>query len=650
LNERAVTSKAAIIQRLGEQAVLLPSLLADALAANERIKLRLTLLQEAASHAQHPDQRPLTLEAERRAAGLDDARYDQMVVGARALSPDRILAPGVSALLVDTASDLSALLAPLQVSDGVVAQQFDDRLKAIRAALPHAENDELAVCDIDAITSASRGTADSVHLLVMDAHKALNHLAAETAIESIDGAHVHHLEEADRGRIKAFMAGLNRTASLAFGHPGLETTATRVGKRLTIQNDIGATDAHVLVIHVEDEVVSITYTDVHRLRAKFFMALFEGQGASWSPLAEHSASGLAGGDVFYLMIGHFSSTDKVSLNRFLEYLGSRIVFLIDWNKARKALQTFIGKTSAIDVLTWAAMHDYGHRAFLELGGVDLIFEAVRRVAAGHIPYGARLDDTLGATESADFLRRVLRQTSEGLLAGRSIRLIRDEVQADLSQLFDTAEAAVLTVLVRHLGLSRMLASTLADGFAVGGFLLEAKRADLAIKSKRIEEKADQLTVTAREICARTHDASNLRLVIDEIENVTDVLDESAFLLSLFPQDDRATTFDELAELSAIAIDGISHLVRAVEAASRLPQGHRSDAADSLQAIDAVIDAERRADEAQRGAFSAFMQRPATDARGLVLRLEIARALETATDHLAHAALSLRDRVLEELSA
>lgn len=34
----------------------------------------------------------------------------------------------------------------------------------------------------------------------------------------------------------------------------------------------------------------------------------------------------------------------------------------------------------------------------------------------------------------------------------------------------------------------------------------------------------------------------------------------------------------------------------------------------------------------------------------MLGLEIARALETATDHLAHAAMALRERVLEELSA
>ncbi len=39
------------------------------------------------------------------------------------------------------------------------------------------------------------------------------------------------------------MRGLNRTAPLAFGHPGLGTTAVRANARLIIQNDIGTTDA-----------------------------------------------------------------------------------------------------------------------------------------------------------------------------------------------------------------------------------------------------------------------------------------------------------------------------------------------------------------------------------------------------------------------
>jgi uncharacterized protein Yka (UPF0111/DUF47 family) len=641
-----VTQKFEIIRQLGEQALLVPVLLSEALAANDRLKLRLTLLQEAANHVRRPGCAAHAHEAERRAAGLADPAYDATIAGARALSDDRIRVPGARPLLAGIAADLATMLAPLQAFDAGSWRPLGDRLGRLADRIPAGDNDEIALDDVDALTSARRGRADSVHLLVMDAHKAINRLAAETAVETIDGARVHHIDDTDRLRIRAFMTGLNRTAVLAFGHPGLGTTATRVGARLIIQNDIGATDAHVLVIHVDGNAVTLTYTDVHRVRARFFMSLFEGHEIAWSPLGEHS--GIGGQDVFYLVVGHLVADQEGALLRVLELLGSRIVFLIDWNKARKALQTFVGKSAALELLTDAAMHDYGHRAFLELGGVDLVFEAIRRTAAGRIPYGARLDETLGASESANFLRRVLRQTSEGLRAGRSVRLIRDEVQAELAQLLDTAEFAVLTVLVRHLGLARMLAAAIAETFAGERAGLGSDRKKLAQSAKRIEEKADRLTLVARDICARVQRADNLRQVVDQVEDATDALDECAFMLSLLPGE--TNNLATLQELAAITIESISALVRATEAASRLPESHRSDAADSLQSIDAVVMAEHRADAAVRDAFSALMSVPHGDARVLVRGLQVAGALEIATDHLAHAALSLRERVLEELSA
>jgi len=643
-----MTEKSEIVQRLGERAVLLPSLIANALAANDRLKLRLTLLQEAVSHARHPEQKSRSFDTERRAVGLTDAQYDSLIIGARVLAPDRIAAPGAKMLVTGISDDLSAMLAPLQIADEKAAKPFAERLAALAGTIPLAKDDELAVRDIEAMTSARRSGTDSVHLLVMDAHKALNQLAADIAVETIDGAHVHHVEKEDRPRIKAFMAGLNRTAPLAFGHPGLGTTAARVGARLTIQNDIGATEAHVLVVHVEALVVTITYTDIHRLRAKFFISLFGERDMTWSPLAEQEARGLSDGNVFYLVVGHFTAHDESDLMKFLEFLGSRIVFLIDWNKARKALQVFIGKDVAIEILKWAANHDYGHRAFLELGGVDLIFEAIRHGGTGRVPYGARLDETLGTSETSDFLRSVLRQTSEGLRAGRSGRLIRDEVQAELAQLFETAESAVFIVLVRHLGLTRMLASAIAEMLASSGQMRDADRSVLARNAKRVEEKADRLTVMARDICARIqHDT--LRQVVDEVENATDALDECAFLLSLMPMNDGMTNVEPFELLSGIVIESISHLVRALEAATLLPQGQRTDATDALQSIDAVVATERQADTAERDAFSALTRAPTGDARNLVISLKVTDALETATDHLAHAALSLRDRVLEELS-
>src|SRR5579862_4019763 len=644
-------AKSEIVERLGETAVLLPSLIGEALAANDRIKLRLSLLQEAAAQARAPSRDVHSFIDERRAAGLGAAAFDGLVSGARVVGPGRLFIPGSASLLGGFPDDLAMMLAPLKTADSDAATPFIARVEAAQQAIPTGDGDQVDQQSIDALASTSRdGDRDSVHLLVMDLHKALNRLAADTAVETLDGARVHALDERDRGAVKAFMRGLNRTAPLAFGHPGLGTTAVRAGGRLTIQNDIGTTDAHVLVVHADAQEVTVTYTDIHRPRAKFFTALFEGQGVVWSPLAEQQGAGLSE-DVFYLLTGRSASGDDAGRERFLEFLGSRIVFLIDWNKARKALQTFVGKNTAIDLLLWAAAHDFGHRAFLDLGGVDLIFDAVHRVAAGRIAYGVRLDEALGTTECVEFLQHALRDASQGLSAGRTARLIRDEIQADLARRFESAESSVLTVLVRHLGLSRMLAGALADTLSLPGLATAAERHALAQRAKQIEEKGDRLTVSAREIAARVREAGLLRPIVDEVENATDALEDCAFFLGIVPETAvAALAVAPLIRLAEIVTDCVGKMVRATEAASRLPHGQRADAVASLQAIDAVVVAERAADSAERDAFAALMSSAQSDARALTLGLEITRALETATDHLSHAALSLRDRVLEELSA
>ncbi|MEI9964574.1 MAG: hypothetical protein WDM92_07615 [Caulobacteraceae bacterium] len=640
--------KAEIIERLGESAVLLPGLIAEALDANDRLKLRLTLLQEAAAHAADPSASPRAFDAERRAAGLDDPRLDALISGARAAGGTRIAAPGVGLLVGGIGADLAAMLSPLQAAQASLAEALAKRVEAARAAVPACADDELETAEVAAMTSARHGGRDSVHRLVMDLHKAINQLAAETAVETIAGAKVHHLADGDRARVRAFMAGLNRTAPLAFGHPGLGTTAARTGPRLTIQNDIGETDAHVLVVHVEGVAVTVTYTDVHRRRARFFMGLF-GDRMAWSQLAEQAADGLGDDERFYLVTGRFEGADEAAVDALLEFLGSRIVFLIDWNKARKALQTFVERDAAVALLAWAAAQDLGHRGFLELGGPDLVFDAVRRAAAGRVPYGVRLDGALGAAETTAFLRRVLRETSEGMTAGRSARLIRDEIQADLAARFETAESAILAILVRHLGLSRTLAGAAAGMLAPGGPAGLDARAALARRAKRLEAKADQLTVQAREVCARLQDAQSMRRLADSVENAMDALDECAFLISLAAPGAPAPS-EELRRLSDIVVEAIGQLVRAVEAAVRLPDGRRIDAAAALQAIDAATQAERDADAAERASVGALMQAAQPDARVLTLGLEVTRALETTTDHIAHAALALRERVLEDLSA
>ncbi len=646
-----MVSKVAIVESLGEQAVLLPKLIASALAANDRLKIRLTLLQEASAQASEPGRAPPDLESERRAAGLDDRAFDAIFSGARPLDAGHFTAPGAAALVAGMAGDLVAMLAPLEVAGGEEAASLKARLEAIVTGLPAFADDRVSHSDVLSLASARRRAGDSLHLLVMDLHRAINKLASETAVEDVDGAAAAGLEETARERVRAFMRGLNRTKSLAFGHPGLATTAGQLGARLSIQNDIGTTDAHVLVVRVEGLTATTTYTDVHRPRAKFFMSLFEGSGVVWSPLGEKRQRNLAEGEVFYLLNGVFRAADATELDRFLELLGSRIVFLIDWNKARKALQLFADKKAAIEILTNAARRDEGHRAFLELGGAELIYEAVRNAASGRIAYGVPLDKALGEEECRGFLRNVLHVACEGLKDGRSTRLIRDEIQADLSQRLDTAEREILAVALRHLGLTRMLAGMIEAAFLPDDLASVDERRALAARAKALEAKADRLTVDARRLSSRLRDAGDLLTLIDQIEAATDCFDEAAFLLSLAEGDGASRISAPLTLLASVATDSVAQMTRAIEGALLIPNGKREDAAFALKCIDAVGDAERAADTAERAAMAALLG-PAlsgAEARVIVLGLEIARTMEDATDRLAHAAMALRARLLQELS-
>jgi hypothetical protein len=643
-----MTTKTEIIERLGEQAVLLPDLIVAALAANDRAKLRLTLLQAAVARAMDPGRQPQDFGEERRAAGLDDPAFDSTIAGARAEGGDRVAIPGAARLTEGLRADLQAMIDAVTAFDPAAAAPFVERLKALAPAAPIA-GDILSLAQVSAMTSARRGESDSEHRLIMDLHRVINRITEQTAVETIDGARAFRLGPQDAERVKAFMRGLNRTAPLAFGHPGLGTTAARAGARLTIQNDIGATDAHVLVVHVEGLKATITYTDVHRRRAKFFMGLFEGRGVDWSPLSEQASESLGDGG-FHLVTGRHEAKDAAALDSFLEHLGSRIVFLIDWNKARKALAGFVDKTAAAALLAEAARRDLGHRAFLELGGAELVLEAVRHVAAGRAPYGVRLDEVLGASGAREFLAQVLRITSESLTAGRSTRLIRDEIQADLSQRLQSAASSLLTMTLRHIGLSRMLAGEIRDALSGGALAPPAERLALAERATRLEKKGDRLTVEAREIAGRLTDVGpGLRPVIDEAEEALDALDEAAFLFSLLPEESEGIElFTALSALAEITVESAGQMARACDIAICAPNGRREDAAEALQAIDAVSAAERAADDAERRVIAVLMGAPSADARIPLVATKIADGLERATDHFAHSALALRDHMLKAL--
>ena len=162
--------------------------------------------------------------------------------------------------------------------------------------------------------------------------------------------------------------------------------------KLVIQNDLGTTDAHVIVIHCHGVGGCRLFIQTSiGLRLQFFRGLFDGRGVDWIGRTAVAASG------YESCVGRRTSAQRLKTCRnCLRSVGSRLVFLIDWNRARKCLSRFLKKSNAVIALRWAADHGYGHRAFLEAGGERLIYSALERTAPAHLRYGARLDEVLGS--------------------------------------------------------------------------------------------------------------------------------------------------------------------------------------------------------------------------------------------------------------
>jgi hypothetical protein len=243
--------KTDIVRRLGGSDILLPSLIAEGLAANDRVKVRLSVLQAAGRHARNPDEGGFDLTDECRAATIDAVAMEALVKHASELTGERVTAPGLGNLARAIFGDVAAMVQAVKADDSGAGDAALARLSALqKEALPDP-SDVIEHSQIGRLTGLSNSGGDSLHRLVMDLHKSLNRLSASHAEEVLMGAHVFGLAPEDRPAVEAFMRGVESTRKLKFDHPGLGTTAARSAARLTIQNDIGETDAHVVVVAVE---------------------------------------------------------------------------------------------------------------------------------------------------------------------------------------------------------------------------------------------------------------------------------------------------------------------------------------------------------------------------------------------------------------
>jgi uncharacterized protein Yka (UPF0111/DUF47 family) len=627
--------KTRILSAIGEHGLQPAASLNAGLAANDRVKYAFSLLQVAIDHARHPEQPVASLRQERLGCGIDDPDLDNVTAGAHMVGTSCHV-PCAARIFACIADDMRLMAAPVLA---VRPEEFAARLDKLLGTMPSTQDDLLDPAATSAMMQAGHGVSDSLHRLVMDLHKQLNALQAAMAEEILDGAAVYNLALADRPFIAAFMNGLNRTAPLKFTHPGLTTTATRAAGRLVIQNDIGTTDAHVIVIHVQDLTVTVTYTDVHPERLAFFQEMLKPSGVTWE--AQRTAV-LAAGEPFYLATGTMTASDDAACRSCLDLLGSRLVFLIDWNRARKQLRQFLRGPDRQAVLLWAAEADVGHRGFLELGGARLVNQAIEATAGSSMHFGDRLCDVLGDKETLAFMHVVFQTATDGLSSGDSHALIHDRIRVALATHFSNEEQRLLHIAADHAGLVFELATLVRDGMRAGPDTA-AKRIR---RAGRFEHDADQLVKETRGIVRRRSDFAMFLSILEAADDAADELEDAAFLMDLNtlqgkPLEGLQALADLLAETSQEWIKALGHAGQIGRLAGQ------AEMEDFLTAIDRVSALEHRADDAER-ALTVSAVTHANDFRQLHLFTAIGGKFEAAADALKHASLMLRDHVLEDV--
>ena len=274
---------------------------------------------------------------------------------------------------------------------------------------------------------------------------------------------------------------------------------------------------------------------------------------------------------------------------------------------------------------------------------------MRHAASARIGFGERLDGALGREAAVDFIKTVLRACTEALLQGRSARAAHDEIEAELVRHLERVDSALLAIVVRQAGLARDVIAAVAHHLAN---LQPTQPADgrlLAARARRIEEKADKIAIEARGEVSRFNADQIIEKLVNRAEDAIDEFEQAAFIASLLPPTVDPAALKPLRELCAVGIAAAEAAASGVDAAARVADGRRDDSEDALAAVNRLIDAEHMADGHER-AVTVLALSGQFDLAAALSVLELARAIERATDRLASLGHLLRQYVLADLAA
>jgi uncharacterized protein Yka (UPF0111/DUF47 family) len=667
-----LAEKAQIIRELGMKELLLPKLISDALEANDRVKYFFSLLQAAKYHADKSDKEFSNLRSEREECGISEISFDSVVESStvKADVQNSYYIPNVKRIIDNIVQNINQIILPLQTFSDIKLQRekhessiltnskvvqvvdydnLSDRFNNLLARMPRMEGDVISDTIIDLIVSGEPKNGDSFHLIVMGVHKELNKLQSLIYQESIDGARVYGITDSDKVLIRAFMRGINKTKKLKFEHPGLDTTVTRSGDILLIQNNIGTTDAHVLVVKVKGMTISVTYSDIHIQRVNFFHSMLNKFKISWDNTATRESKNFED-SLYHLSIGTYRAKDQVDIEQYLSFIASRIVFLIDWNRARKRLGKLIKKEDAFSILKWAADNELGHIGFLKMGGEQLIFDAIKKTVKSPLQFGDEFEHVLNREKAIEFLKFVLKTCAEGLMHGKSDFTIRDEVRIELSKYFHSIDETLLGIAADHASLVVEISTTVRDGLVQ----IESEDREFVMRNaKRAmvwERNADALLNNIRLTIKRSNASGIFEKFVSNADDAADSMEETLFLLTLVSKHDIIGDFYEpILKLAELATHSSMEYLKLIQNATIIDKAStREQIDDFLQTIDKIITIEHQADDVNRSVKAAILN-GSNNFKQLHILDEISKNIEEVTDSMMKSAVLIRDYVMEVLA-
>ena len=642
--------KEKILIELGDSQVVLPSLIRNGIIANDKVKCLFTLLQYAKIKAYSRKDITSDLFEGMDKIKIEDFTYNNILENCNLVSEDVLYIPELDKILKEIDECIIKMIKPLElIEQSEKSTAYNNRLKAMEHILLKNYNNAINVKIIDSIISAERNKKDTPHLLVMDLHKELNNLLSLIALESIDGANVFNISEENIFIVKAFMKGVNKTAKLKFDHPGLGTTATQIGNKVIIQNDIGETDAHVIVISIENNTVNITYTDIHFNRVLFFQSLLDRFAINWASATTKEDNKFES-SVYYLINGSYMAKKREELEEFLEFLGSKIVFMIDWNRARKKIQRFVSKKKAIELLKWSADNEVGHMAFLALGGEKIIYEILSTLSTNTNIIKDKLDEILGDEKSFELLKAVFNITCDGLLKRKSQAIIYDEIKAELSKYLKSTEELLVDYISEIACYILDLASMIRDSLLLVNSIqfidVINKNSEIA---KHLEREADNIVIKVRKLVEKNQSFIFFTKLIIQIDDVADYLEEACFHLTLLrDQYLSLDTFSYLQELSEKIVLASMELIKIIEIIRGIKYKNLTDdISDFLESIQFIRTVEQTTDMIDRKIKKILMDKCSSFKEYLPMS-EVSYRLEKSGDALMYVAEMLYGYVMNEI--